>query len=79
MKKSIELLVWGTVAFVTVTGACLAALTYLELPELGFNQHGECEWIAEAPEFERRVCPIELPEKYSKTYVWHDDSKGDEY
>lgn len=51
-----------------------AAYDYLNLPIVAVNQHDECEWIQIAPDFEKRTCPLILPSKYEKQYVWFDNS-----
>tara|TARA_R110000850_G_C9996087_1_gene467950 strand:+ start:7908 stop:8165 length:258 start_codon:yes stop_codon:yes gene_type:complete len=56
-----------------------AIINYLKLPIVGLNIDDECQWIRESPDFEKRVCPLDLSElKYSYERVHYDDSKGDQ-
>jgi len=52
--------------------AFLAAYTvndYLNLPTVAFSHStGECVWIAEYPDFERRECDY-VPSRYHMEYV----------
>jgi len=36
---------------------------------VGIDQHGECKWVELAPEFERRDCPMVLPENMQTVHV----------
>jgi len=65
-------------AVVFLTGMFFSIMAwYLDLPTVGLNDRHECQWVEEAPAFERRDCPKELPDSYHPVYVHYDDSKGE--
>lgn len=39
------------------------------LPVVAIDQNGNCAWVVDGS-IEKKVCPLEMPERYTTEYVW---------
>lgn len=49
---------------------------YMAIPIVGVDQNGDCRWVKTVGnhEIQTRKCPVELPKRYHKEYIYFDDS-----
>ena len=55
------------VVFLNIFGFA-AIKDYVNLPVVGIDSNGECAWVEEAPDFERKDCEA-FPAKYHAVHV----------
>ena len=69
IKKKLGTVVMALIVLQFLVIGAWTIFDWLSLPLAGIDPDGECVWIEIAPDFERRTCPAELPERYDGVHV----------
>jgi len=65
-----------SILLLVVLAGAIALILKDDIPTVGLNPDGKCQWIEKPPRYEREVCPLKLPERYAMVHVHYDDTKG---